>query len=599
MNIRLRDKLLTGFVLLGLLIVMIAAGAFYALDASQSGIQKTAELYTHRKVAQAVSADFGIIKNDIQRYALTGDASLIDMSRARVEEIAKVLSEEKSKAGLLSQNKNHIQDVLNVRDSFLTSLASVEQLYQEKQATIKDGVDKAADTIVKKVEQLSEQASFSGNPDAAVSAAVMRGHFLAALLNARAVMQQNSTKEELDAFRKSVSSYHEAGAGLSVYLTDKTQIADVDKLNKDKAFEDAVYHVQEINGKIAAEMIALDGFTVDVTKKIETYLSGIKNEEDKVAESSSSVISNFKTVSLLFLIIGGGCGALFIVYLLRTLSDTVHRLSSGFMETQSAIARVSQASLTVESNIQVMSESAIETGINGQQIDSQTQTMSKNIGTMSSAMEQLDNSIRQIQAVTAASLGKVAQAVDRTSQMERVILEMGKASEQISSVVALINGLSEQTSLLALNATIEAARAGEAGKGFSVVADEVKKLAVATTESTESIRQQVARITNISNDAMGFMQDLTSCVRDIETNSTEINNSIVEQQMGTQSIGDNMSKILEFTESVSQSIKSISADMVQSGKLAEDVQGQTTVVTSEVERLNEIADEFHARLAQL
>lgn len=77
------------------------------------------------------------------------------------------------------------------------------------------------------------------------------------------------------------------------------------------------------------------------------------------------------------------------------------------------------------------------------------------------------------------------QESDRRAVVEHVLGEVG-------GIVDSIEGIARQTNLLALNATIEAARAGDAGRGFSVVAAEVKKLAVDTQAATSRARAIIA-----------------------------------------------------------------------------------------------------------
>jgi methyl-accepting chemotaxis protein len=65
--------------------------------------------------------------------------------------------------------------------------------------------------------------------------------------------------------------------------------------------------------------------------------------------------------------------------------------------------------------------------------------------------------------------------------------------DEVSRIVAMVEGIARQTNLLALNATIEAARAGPQGLGFAVVAQEVKRLSQNTRAATERATALLAR----------------------------------------------------------------------------------------------------------
>ncbi len=101
---------------------------------------------------------------------------------------------------------------------------------------------------------------------------------------------------------------------------------------------------------------------------------------------------------------------------------------------------------------------------------------------------------------------KLAQEVTSSSQ---AISRVKEDTDQIDSILQVIEGIAEQTNLLALNAAIEAARAGDSGRGFAVVADEVRSLASRTKDSTTEIKSMIERLQSGVESAVGAMQQST------------------------------------------------------------------------------------------
>jgi len=141
--------------------------------------------------------------------------------------------------------------------------------------------------------------------------------------------------------------------------------------------------------------------------------------------------------------------------------------------------QVSAASGQVSSSAQSLAEGATE------QAASLEET-SASMEEMSSMTRQNADNASQADSLMRESLATIKQADDSMTEMGLSMNEIAEASAATSKIIKTIDEIAFQTNLLALNAAVEAARAGEAGAGFAVVAEEVRNLAMRSTEAAKN-----------------------------------------------------------------------------------------------------------------
>ena len=253
---------------------------------------------------------------------------------------------------------------------------------------------------------------------------------------------------------------------------------------------------------------------------------------------------------------------------------------------------------------------------NAETITDNLQQQQAQTNQVATAITQMAESIREVSHSSTAASDRLDETADLFREGNRSVQETlvevgGMHSELIASkgvittlatqcraidgILDVINNIANQTNLLALNAAIEAARAGEAGRGFSVVADEIRTLAIKTQSSTGEIQKMITLLQGSAGDAEQAMEkgEQRSAICRLKAAATgdvlqQISDRLLQVASGSSQIAQAVQEQSQVTADIDRSvlsIKTLADDSSQGSRHA--VQGIIQLVRQlgELERL--------------
>ncbi len=243
----------------------------------------------------------------------------------------------------------------------------------------------------------------------------------------------------------------------------------------------------------------------------------------------------------------------------------------------------------VRSQVEGMHNATREISAGSADLSSRTESQASSLQQTAASLEQMTATIKTNadSAQRAAALADSARELAErggaaVESVARRMADIQAASQRITEIVGVIDGISFQTNLLALNAAVEAARAGEHGRGFAVVAGEVRSLAARARESAKEIKvliadseQQVQAGAKLVHETQATVQETAGSIGRVSALVAEISAASLEQSQGVAQVNAAVAQLDSLTQQNAAMVEQLSASAAslsaQAGTVTETV----------------------------
>jgi len=241
-----------------------------------------------------------------------------------------------------------------------------------------------------------------------------------------------------------------------------------------------------------ANRIALGDLEIEVVPNSERDVFGIAMQNmvvslKRLAASADRIASGDLTLELIPASSKDQLGQSFAT-MTRNLKDLN-------LEIREVVSVLSSSAGEIMTTVSELASSSAETASSVSETNATVQEVRQTTDLTSQKSRQVyDSSHRSVQVARSGqqsvedAIGGMQGIDERMGFIAERIVNLSEQSQAIGDIIATVNDLAEQSNLLAVNAAIEAAKAGEHGKGFAVVAQEVKNLATQSKQATAQVR---------------------------------------------------------------------------------------------------------------
>jgi methyl-accepting chemotaxis protein len=557
-KLALRTKLIIGFTIVLILMVVISATSFWSISNLVNTTQKIYEKdLIGISVLRQINRDVNGIGRAANRYALAMNAGDLEGAKKAQEGIEKTKVDllgnyEKVKATIIRPALREKIDL--VKPGILNFYAGVDSVLAAAQG--KDPALSAYKVINSK--QYQETIATVTALVREISELKTKG----AEENFKGAMEQGSSTQMLLAVLLGLSILL---AIVIIYLVNQS-------INKPlSSLQTSILDLAEgkLNNKI--ENTDYPNEIGEMSKAVGVLQVGLQKADQLQQAERENNIRAKETTEQIGSIISAAAGGDFTAQVpmagkegfFKDISEQVNRLIDTSRQAFIAIMRnataVASSSEELSAVSMQMSSNAEETSAQAKVVSNSAVQVSANTQTVAAGVEEMSASIREISINTVEASTVAHKAVELAQKTNATMAKLSTSSLEIGNVLKVISSIAEQTNLLALNATIEAARAGELGKGFAVVANEVKELARQTAKATEEIGGNITAIQSDTQGALVSIEEISTIINKINDISGLIASAVEEQAATTGEMGRSVSEAATSSADIASNINSVAS----------------------------------------